>query len=134
MTEWAVESRYPGNWPEAIESDAEKALKQAKQIWGVRAVINQQRIVVGNRRMIPAAGLESQGKTLLFLESNDQLVGILAAADTLRAEAPAALEAVRALGIRHIELLTGDNERTASTLAEKTWCFLPRQPAARKQD
>ncbi len=93
---------------------------------GVRAIINQQRIVVGNRRMIPAAGtlaiaadLESQGKTLLFLESNDQLVGILAAADTLRAEVPAALEATRALGIRHIELLTGDNERTASTLAEK---------------
>jgi Cu+-exporting ATPase len=93
---------------------------------GVRAVINQQRIVVGNRRMIPstetlaiAADLEAQGKTLLLLESNDQLVGILAAADTLRAEVPAALEAARALGIRHIELLTGDNERTASTLAEK---------------
>ncbi len=93
---------------------------------GVRAVINEHRIAVGNRRMIPAAGtqtivadLESQGKTLLFLESNDQLIGILAAADTLRAEVPAALEAARALGIRHIELLTGDNERTASTLAEK---------------
>jgi Cd2+/Zn2+-exporting ATPase/Cu+-exporting ATPase len=93
---------------------------------GVRAIINQQRIAVGNRRMIPAAetaaiaaDLELQGKTLLFLESNDQLVGILAAADTLRAEVPAALEAARALGIRHIELLTGDNERTAATLAEK---------------
>jgi len=35
MTEWAVESRYPGNWPEAIESDAENALEQAKQIWNV---------------------------------------------------------------------------------------------------
>jgi len=35
MTEWAVESRYPGNWPEAIESDAEKALEQARQIWNV---------------------------------------------------------------------------------------------------
>ena len=93
---------------------------------GVRAVVNEQRIAVGNRRMIPVAGilavaadLESQGKTLLFLESNNQLVGILAAADTLRAEVPAALEAARALGVRHIELLTGDNERTASTLAEK---------------
>lgn len=93
---------------------------------GVRAVINRQRIVIGNRRMISfsgplviAADLESQGKTLLFLESNDQLVGILAATDTLRAEVPAALKAARALGIRHIELLTGDNERTASTLAKE---------------
>ena len=69
--------------------------------------------------LVIAADLESQGKTLLFLESNDQLVGILAATDTLRAEVPAALKAARALGIRHIELLTGDNERTASTLAKE---------------
>jgi len=93
---------------------------------GVRAIINHQRIVIGNRRMISfsgplviAADLESQGKTLLFLESNDQLVGLLAATDILRAEVPAALKAARALGIRHIELLTGDNERTASTLAKE---------------
>ena len=70
--------------------------------------------------MLPLdAELERQGKTLLFMESDDQLVGILAAADTLRAEVPSALKEVRSLGIRHIELLTGDNERTASLLAEK---------------
>jgi len=57
------------------------------------------------------------------LERNDQLVGILAAADTLRAEVPAAFEAARDLGIHHIELLTGDNERTASALAEKLGVF-----------
>ncbi len=93
---------------------------------GVRAVIDSHRITVGNRRMIPAAEalpvaaeLEARGKTLLFLESDNQLVGVLAASDTLRPEVPAALAEARALGIRHIELLTGDNERTASELAEK---------------
>ena len=35
MTEWAVESRYPGDWPEAKEIDAENALNQAKMIWNV---------------------------------------------------------------------------------------------------
>jgi Cd2+/Zn2+-exporting ATPase/Cu+-exporting ATPase len=93
---------------------------------GVRAMIGQRRVVVGNRRMLPAADslpatseLETQGKTLLFVESDQQLVGVLAAADTLRSEVPAALAQARSLGIRHIELLTGDNERTASALAEK---------------
>jgi Cd2+/Zn2+-exporting ATPase/Cu+-exporting ATPase len=93
---------------------------------GVRAVVDGYRIAVGNRRMIPAAAalpltadLEEQGKTLLFLESNHQLVGVLAAEDTLRSEVPTALAQARSLGIRHIELLTGDNERTASALAEK---------------
>lgn len=93
---------------------------------GVQASINFQTIRVGNSRMIPSAtslpiatNLEAQGKTLLFLESDNDLVGVLAATDTLRAEVPAALAEVRSLGIRHIELLTGDNERTASALAEK---------------
>jgi Cd2+/Zn2+-exporting ATPase/Cu+-exporting ATPase len=91
---------------------------------GVRARINERRIVVGNRRMVPAAEslplareLESQGKTLLFVQRDAELVGVLAAADTLRSEVPAALAKARSLGIRHIELLTGDNERTASVLA-----------------
>lgn len=93
---------------------------------GVRAVIASHRIAIGNRRMIPsaqslplAADLEAQGKTLLFMERNNELVAVLAAADTLRSEVPAALKEVRSLGILHIELLTGDNERTTSALAEK---------------
>ncbi|TMC53758.1 MAG: cation-translocating P-type ATPase, partial [Chloroflexi bacterium] len=62
--------------------------------------------------------LEAQGKTLLAVSRDAELIGLLAASDTLRAEVPAALEAVRALGITHIELLTGDHERTAAALAQ----------------
>jgi len=93
---------------------------------GVQATINAQQIRIGNRRMIPLAvnlpiamDLEAQGKTLLFMERDQELAGVFAVADTLRSEVPSALQEVRSLGIRHIELLTGDNERTASALAEK---------------
>ena len=93
---------------------------------GVQATINAQSIRVGNRRMIPAAtslpisaDLEAQGKSLLFMERNQELVGVFAASDTLRSEVPFALAQVRSLGIHQIELLTGDNERTAAALAEK---------------
>jgi Cd2+/Zn2+-exporting ATPase/Cu+-exporting ATPase len=94
---------------------------------GVRANVNDSLVVVGNRRLIhPAAEslliaqqLEGQGKTLLFVARNTELIGVLAAADTLRPEIPAALAQLRAIGIKHIELLTGDNERTATALAEK---------------
>jgi len=64
-----------------------------------------------------AAKLESEGKTLLFVEVDGMLAGVLAAADTLRPEVPAALRELRRWGIQKIELLTGDNERTASALA-----------------
>ena len=55
----------------------------------------------------------------MFVARNNELVGVIAAADTLRPEVPAALAEARTLGIHHIELLTGDNERTAAALAEK---------------
>ena len=92
---------------------------------GVRAAVNGARVGVGNQRLVagrePSAAtaeLQSQGKTLLWVSVNEALVGVLAAQDTLRPEVPAALTAARALGIRQIELLTGDNERTASALAK----------------
>jgi Cd2+/Zn2+-exporting ATPase/Cu+-exporting ATPase len=75
--------------------------------------------------MLPAAAaiagaqdLEAMGKTLLFVAREEEVVGVLAAADTLRLEVPAAIVALHALGIRHIELLTEDHERTAAALAE----------------
>ena len=93
---------------------------------GIRARINGNNIAIGNRQLIPSANsssvareLEAQGKTVLFLARDDELIAILAAADTLRPEVPEAIAQVRALGIQHIELLTGDNERTAAALAEK---------------
>jgi Cd2+/Zn2+-exporting ATPase/Cu+-exporting ATPase len=82
---------------------------------GLRARVNGQPVVVGNQRLIAAAAalpearaLEAQGKTLLFVERQGELLGLLAATDTLRPEVPAALAAVRALGIREIELLPDD--------------------------
>lgn len=93
---------------------------------GVRAKVNGNLVAVGSRRLTPAIGsslsiaeqLEAQGKTLLFVTVDGEPAAILAAADTLRPEAPAALAELRNLGVRRIELLTGDNERTAAALAE----------------
>ncbi len=93
---------------------------------GVQALLDGRRVIVGSRRMVPlggavaiAAELETQGKTLLFVAREGTLIGILAVADTLRPEVPQALQAVRDLGVQQIELLTGDNERTAAALGER---------------
>jgi Cu+-exporting ATPase len=91
---------------------------------GVRCTLDGSRVSVGNKRMVgPSANnprlasLVEDGKTLLYVERNSRLIGVLAAADTLRPEVPEALAEVRRLGIRQIELLTGDAERTAAALA-----------------
>ena len=33
LTEWAVEARYPGDWPDATEEDARNAVEQARAVW-----------------------------------------------------------------------------------------------------
>ncbi len=93
---------------------------------GLRARVDGHILAIGSRRMIApdadlplADSLESQGKTLLFVQVDDKLAGFLAAEDTLRPEIPSALKQLRDLGLNQIELLTGDNKRTAAALAEQ---------------
>ncbi len=93
---------------------------------GVRAMVDGHEVSVGNRRLVDgvdvssaAAELEAQGKTTMVVSRDGVPLAVIGAADTLRPEVPMALDAVRAHGIRRIELLTGDNERTAATLAAR---------------
>lgn len=93
---------------------------------GVRAEIDDSHVTIGNRHLVPSGKslpiteqLVEEGKTLLFLARNDELTAILAASDTLRPEVPVAIAELRSLGIQQIELLTGDNERTAAALAQR---------------
>jgi Cd2+/Zn2+-exporting ATPase/Cu+-exporting ATPase len=99
---------------------------------GVRATIDNILVTVGRRRLVEDVGAlsgdsdllnaarewEEQGKTVLFITANGRLAGAIAAADTLRPEVPDALAALRELGVRHIELLTGDHEQAAAMLAK----------------
>lgn len=93
---------------------------------GVQARIDGKIVAVGSRRFVQteeratdARKLEAQGKTLLYLTREGELLGIIAAADTLRSEIPTALAELKDLGIKQSELLTGDNERTASAIADE---------------
>lgn len=92
---------------------------------GVSARLGDQIIRVGSHRILPedtdtrvAELYAQQGKTLLWVVCDGQPIGLLTAADTFRAEVPEAFAQVSALGIRKIELLTGDNTQTAATLAD----------------
>ncbi|MBL8079376.1 MAG: cadmium-translocating P-type ATPase [Anaerolineales bacterium] len=90
---------------------------------GVRANVNGATITVGKQSLLkgfapptPAQTLEAQGKTVLFVSKDGKLAGLIAASDTLRSEVPDALQEAKRLGIKKIELLTGDNEQVASSV------------------
>lgn len=88
---------------------------------GVRANVNGKNISVGrssSEKNEEVKTFELQGKTVLSVSIDGKPVGLIAASDTLRSEVPDALQAVKDLGIQKIELITGDNERVASSLAK----------------
>ncbi|MFN3307848.1 MAG: heavy metal translocating P-type ATPase [Anaerolineales bacterium] len=91
---------------------------------GVRARVNGSLVEIGNDRFLSqvakssvVAELEEQGKTLLYLAIDGKPSAVLAASDRLRPEVAQALSELPSLGIRQIELLTGDNQRAAQALA-----------------
>lgn len=62
--------------------------------------------------------LTRQGKTVVFLLENDQAVGVLALADSIKKEAKEAIMLLKSMGIRCM-MLTGDNRFVAQWVAEE---------------
>lgn len=59
--------------------------------------------------------LAEQGKTPLYFQRDGQLLGLIAVADTPRAESAEVVRELRAQGLR-VVMLTGDNRRTAEAV------------------
>ena len=67
---------------------------------------------------IKAESLAEEGKTPLFFAKGGRLAGIIAVADVMKEDSPAAIAALRNMGIR-VVMLTGDNERTARAIGRQ---------------
>ena len=98
---------------------------------GVRATYSGHTILVGNRKLmddnkIPVTEkvdssleqLEKEGKTATLVSIDNKLSGIIALADTIKDDAKEGIDSLKSMGMEVI-LLTGDNERTAHTIASK---------------
>jgi Cd2+/Zn2+-exporting ATPase/Cu+-exporting ATPase len=98
---------------------------------GVRAFIDRAEVTVGNRRLFKdhldrmpgmrgfIEEVESQGRSILLVALDGELKALMTAADRLRSEVPQAIEALRRLGLGHVELLTGDHEQAARSLIKE---------------
>jgi Cu+-exporting ATPase len=94
---------------------------------GVRAVIDGRAVLLGNRKLMVESGiepaldeaieqLEGQGKTVMQVAVDGRPAGIIAVADVLKEDAPAALAELRRRGYETV-MLTGDNPVTAAAIA-----------------
>ena len=96
---------------------------------GVLATVDGTVVSVGRRKLMTEAGLtippsledqarrlEGEGKTAIFAGWNGEARGVLAVADTLKDDAPAAVADLTEMGI-DVVMITGDNQATANAIA-----------------
>jgi len=62
--------------------------------------------------------LSDEGKTPLYFAKEDKLIGVIAVSDELKEDSIKAVETMKKAGLS-VVMITGDNERTAKSVAEK---------------
>jgi P-type Cu+ transporter len=97
---------------------------------GVRGHHGSDSVALGNQKLMTDAGIDlsavaaeadrlrGEGATVMFVARGTTLLGLIAVADPIKASTPAALEALRASGLK-IVMVTGDNRQTAQAIARK---------------
>lgn len=97
---------------------------------GIVTLINDKNILIGNNKLMKNNNIDinsvendvkllaSQGKTPMYMVIDGTLAGVIAVADTLKANSKKAVEALHKLGIE-VVMLTGDNEKTAQAIAKE---------------
>ena len=134
----ALESRSEHPLAKAVLADAEAKAITPPEVTdfaalpgnGLAAKLDGMDIYAGNAAFIqtkltlPAAlaqqaeKLASEGKTPLFFGGAGRLLGVIAVADTIKADSPEAIRQLQNMGIR-VVMLTGDNQRTADAIGRQ---------------
>ena len=97
---------------------------------GIEAMVQSKRVLFGNSRLMEVKGvalngwagkaefLSNEGKTPMFLALDGEVAGVIAVADTLKANSKEAVQVLHRMGLE-VVMLTGDSERTARAIARQ---------------
>ena len=121
----AIVSKAEKDNVEAFEVTEFKAMSGS----GITAHCGGDVLTGGNLKLISKVGtvpnklnthgekLSAEGKTPLYFARNNDVLGIIAVADTIRDESTSAITQLKNMGI-HVVMLTGDNEKTANVIGK----------------
>ncbi|MEJ2305855.1 MAG: heavy metal translocating P-type ATPase [Anaerolineales bacterium] len=97
---------------------------------GVEAEVDGHAVLVGNLRMMEArnlplnglqaevARLQKEAKTAMLVAVDDEVLGVIGVADTLKDGSLEAVEELHRMGLR-VAMITGDNQQTADAIARQ---------------
>lgn len=99
---------------------------------GIASRVRRSKVVLGSRHFVEddekidvsgaqdeVSRLADEGKSVLYMAIGGKLVGLIGIIDPLRPEVKETVEKLREAGVRHIVMLTGDEEKTARNVARQ---------------
>ncbi|MEX0722078.1 MAG: heavy metal translocating P-type ATPase [Balneolaceae bacterium] len=99
---------------------------------GVLATVNNSIVRVGNKHLFKNAlynlekefqssvdKLSEEGKTVVYVGKDEEIIGAIALADQLRAQSKNTLAELRKMGIHDFIILTGDSQKVAENVASE---------------
>lgn len=100
---------------------------------GIKATVNDEVYYIGSPKLVeevmPSAmtdelsnqihALQNQGKTVMILAMENNILALIAVADQVRKESKNVIEKIHQLGILKTIMLTGDNQRTGSAIGQQ---------------
>lgn len=96
---------------------------------GVEAIVGGKRIFMGNSKLmrdkhidvdkfiIDAERLAKEGKTPMYISTEEKILGIIAVADIVKENSQKAIQSLHDMGIE-VVMITGDNKKTAGAIAK----------------
>ena len=113
----SLRSAYPGEADGCTVEDVEEIAGQ-----GVRARVNGHTVCVGNAKLMEGLGVSwhpcHKTGTIVHVAMDGTYMGHIVVADVPKPHAAAAIAALRAQGVRHTLMLTGDGRATAAEVAQ----------------
>ncbi len=98
---------------------------------GVQAIVNGSVVLIGNRLLLKEQGievptkieemligLETKGKSIMFVAFDQKLVGLIGIADVVKETTPLSMQRFKEMGLKLV-MITGDNARTAKAIAQQ---------------
>lgn len=101
----------------ALPGNGLTGIYKGEEIFGGSRKFIASKVQISPAMAEQADRLAEDGKTPLFFTKGEKLLGIIAVADTMKEESPAAICQLRNMGIKVI-MLTGDNARTAKAVGK----------------
>lgn len=136
-----LEEHFPHSMAKAVVNAAkEKGLEHEEMhskveyivAHGISSMVNGQRVIVGSHHFVfedegchIPEGMQSHFDAILeeysqlYLAIEGTLAAVICIEDPLREEAPQVISRLRELGISKLVMMTGDNERTARSIAAR---------------